>query len=55
MRLEMEYKDMGERYIWQCEKCGRIGYYKFYEHASTRGKYDCCGGKVRRIKFKNSW
>ena len=44
-----------EDYVWECEKCGRKGLYKFYFHATSKNKMDACEGRIRRIKWKNAW
>lgn len=44
-----------EGYIWECERCGRKGSFKFDLHSTSKLINDCCKGKVRRIKWKNAW
>jgi len=51
----MKPKNLMEVFIWQCEECGRLGRFKFYEHAPNKNSMRVCVGKVKRIKFKNAW
>jgi len=47
--------ELEEHFIWQCERCGRMNRYAFYEHSTSKLYNDFCQGKVKRIKFKNAW
>jgi hypothetical protein len=42
-------------YVWQCEKCGRIGIHKFEYHAPSKDSEIGCWGKVKKIKLENIW
>jgi hypothetical protein len=43
-----------EHFVWECERCGRKGIWEFGLHATSKLTMDCCDGKVRRVKWKNS-
>ena len=45
----------GKTIIWECERCGRKGLYKFFEHATSKIANDFCTGKIKRIKIEKMW